>query len=199
MTYQEGIEHILNYTAGASIGPVLDFIRSLHSLHKDTVPDLDEIGMTNQYPDSLEAMLLYLGIIIHRRAIITQLYEKSMDRYQQVSTMTGNRRPTDDEARIKEFLTDYILKVEKLYEVNDLTDESIVKELNRFAVESNLANLTESELQKTIISSKTMTLLEPHLDRLREIYYGYDKLLDPVSRLIRIADFVLEEGNRKVS
>lgn len=197
MTYKEGIERILAYTAGASIAPVLNFILSVHTAIGDSEHELDEVGISDHYPDKLEGLIYFLGSIIKKRNSITELYDKAMDRYQQVSELTGSRRPTDDESKIKETLTDYILKVEKLYEVNDLTDESIIKELNRFANESSLENLTEGELIKTIVSSKTMTLVEPHLDRLREIYYGYDKLLDPLSRLIRIADYIIEEAKKK--
>jgi DUF1009 family protein len=113
--------------------------------------------------------------------------------------LTTKRRATDEENKIKQTLTDYILKIEKLYEINDLSDESVVKELYRFVNESGLENMTENELEKYIVSSKTMTLLEPHLDRLREIYLGYDKLIDPTTRLVNIADYILEDANRMVS
>ncbi|MCC5815928.1 MAG: hypothetical protein JJT78_14335 [Leptospira sp.] len=196
MTYQEGIEQIQNYTAGGSISQVLNFFHSVHSSHENPNQFLDEIGASDSYPDSLEGLILYIGSILQKRRQISVLYEKAMDRYQQVSELTAKRRATDDEGRIKENLTDFILKAEKLFELNDLTDESIVKELNRFTNESNLMNLTEGELQKMIVSSKTMTLLEPHMDKLREIYYGYEKLFDPLSRLIRIADYILEDGKR---
>jgi hypothetical protein len=196
MTYQEGIDQIQNYTAGGSISQVLNFFHSVHSSHENPNQFLDEIGASDRYPDSLEGLILYVGSILQKRRQISVLYEKAMDRYQQVSELTAKRRATDDEGRIKENLTDFILKAEKLFELNDLTDESVVKELNRFTNESNLMNLTEGELQKMIVSSKTMTLLEPHMDKLREIYYGYEKLFDPLRRLVRIADYILEDGNR---
>jgi hypothetical protein len=197
--YRDGIELLRNYTTGASISPILEFIYSVHLENDASLSPLDEIGVRDKYPDQLRALLEFLGSIIHRRKGITVLYEKAIQRYQTISELTTKRRATDEENKIKQTLTDYILKIEKLYEINDLSDESVVKELYRFVNESGLENMTENELEKYIVSSKTMTLLEPHLDRLREIYLGYDKLIDPTTRLVNIADYILEDANRMVS
>lgn len=199
MGYRDGIDLLRNYTAGASINSILQFFQSIYTESDPSQNQLDEVGVTDKYPDQFRALLVFLGSIVQKRKVITVLYDKALERYQTISELTAKRRASDDENKIKQTLTDYILKIEKHYEVNDLSDESVVKELNRFVKESGLENLTENELEKYIVTSKTMTLLEPHLDRLREIYLGYEKLIDPTTRLVNIADYILEDANRMVS
>jgi len=197
VTFQEGIARILNYTPGGSLQAVLEFIEEAYKNQNSSTDFLEQVGVFRKYPNSLEGILLYLGSVLKKRKSITELYEKCLEKYESVSECTSGRSSTEDEAKIKETLTDFILRVEKNFEVNDLTDESIIKELNRFVHEVNAASLTEGELKRLAVSSKTMTLLEPHLDKLREIYYGYDKLMDPLTRLIRISDYILEESSKR--
>jgi hypothetical protein len=198
MNYSEGIERIRAYTAGGSILPVLEFIHSVQPPNSGGGQSiLEEIGGRESYPETLKGLLEFLSHILRKRKTISILYDKSMERYQTFAELTSRRRSTDEESKIKKTLTDFILRLEKLFEINDLTDESIVKELNRFVNESNLYSLTESEMERMMISSKTMTLLEPHLDRLREIYFGYEKLMDSFHRLVRISDYILEESQKK--
>ncbi|WCL47871.1 hypothetical protein [Leptospira sp. GIMC2001] len=197
--YRAGIDLIQAYTQGGSLEGILQFISDLPETEIAGKGFLDEVGIMEKYPDDLKGLLEFLAQILKERKYVSNLYNQAMDRYEKLGDLTAHRRPTDDEAKIKQTLTDYILKLEKIFEINDLTDEGIIKELNRFVAEEHLEALTDSELEKLVISNKTTTLLEPHLDKHRETFYGYQKLRDPFQRLIRISDLIIEEVTKKVS
>ncbi|TGN18475.1 hypothetical protein [Leptospira idonii] len=199
MNYLEGVEIIQKYTAGSSVEPILDFIREVPHDEAGFSNALDEIGGINKYPDTLVGLFSYMSFILGQKAKVNDLYEKSLDRYEILNQLTSKRRPTEEEAKIKKTLTDFILKVEKVFEIQDLTDESLVKELNRFVSEANLYGVTENEIKTLKISSKTVALIEAHLDKHRESYYQYKKFREILERLIRIADYIIAEGKRMAS
>ncbi len=78
--------------------------------------------------------------------------------------------------------------------MQDITDESLVKELNRFVSEANLYGVTDNEIKTLKISSKTVALIETHLDKQRENFYQYKKLKGIMERLVRISDYILGES-----
>jgi hypothetical protein len=196
MNYLEGIEAIQKYTSGSSVEPVLDFIKNIVHDEEGFSRALDEIGGINKYPDTLIGLLSFMSFILGQKKIVNDLYEQALDRYEQLSHATAKRKPTDEEAKIKKTLTDFILKVEKVFEVQDLSDESLVKELNRFVSEANLSGLTENEGKNLKLSTKTVALIESHLDKHRENYYQYKKLRTIFERLIRISDYILADAKR---
>ncbi|MCZ8155827.1 MAG: hypothetical protein O9264_06895 [Leptospira sp.] len=199
MNYLEGIEIIQKYTSGSSVEPVLDFIRNVPHDEVGFSNALDEIGGINRYPDHLIGLLSFMSFILSQKKKVNDLYEQALDRYELLNQLTAKRKPTEEEAKIKKTLTDFILKVEKVFEIQDLTDESLVKELNRFVSEANLYGITENEVKNLKIAAKTVALVESHLDKHRENYYQYKKLKAVFERLIRIADFIIADAKRMVS
>lgn len=199
MNYLEGIEIIQKYTSGSSVEPVLDFIRNVPHDEAGFSNALDEIGGINRYPDHLIGLLSFMSFILSQKKKVNDLYEQALDRYELLNQLTAKRKPTEEEAKIKKTLTDFILKVEKVFEIQDLTDESLVKELNRFVSEANLYGITENEVKNLKIAAKTVALVESHLDKHRENYYQYKKLKAVFERLIRIADFIIADAKRMVS
>lgn len=194
MNYLEGIEIIQKYTAGSSVEPVLNFIRTVPYDEVGFANALEELGGINKYPDNFVGLLSFLSFILGQKAKVNSLYETSLDKYEALNQITSKRKPTEEEAKIKKTLTDFILKVEKVFEIQDITDESLVKELNRFVSEANLYGVTDNEIKTLKISSKTVALIESHLDKQRENFYQYKKLKSILERLIRIADFILGEA-----
>ncbi|BDA78981.1 hypothetical protein LPTSP3_g19110 [Leptospira kobayashii] len=198
MNYLDGVEIIRKYTAGSSVEPVLDFIQLVPHDEEGFSNALDEIGSINKYPDTLVGLLSYMSFILGQKSKVNELYENALDRYEVLTQMTAKRKPNEEEAKIKRTLTDFILKIEKVFEIQDLTDESLVKELNRFVSEANLYGITENEIKNMKISSKTVALVESHLDKHRENYYQYKKFRAIMVRLIRIADYIIAEAKRMV-
>ncbi|MCZ8239408.1 MAG: hypothetical protein O9346_03550 [Leptospiraceae bacterium] len=197
MNLIEGIEKIRQFSTAASMAPALAFIESLSS-HSENKTFLDEVGAAQKYPDVFLEVLYFLNFILRKRLLVNSSYEKCLEKYQTLNQISSKRRPVGEEGKIKETLTDFILRVEKLFEQNDITDEGVFKELSRFIEENNIGNLTENELKTVHLTSKATALLEPHFDKLREIFFGYEKLIDPLKRLINISDLILEESNRMV-
>ncbi len=196
MNLIEGTEKIRQFSSAASMAPALHFISSL-TFHSGERDFFDEVGIAKNYPDVYLELLFFLNFLLQKRIDITKSYESCLEKYQSLNQITAKRRASDEEAKIKETLTDFILRVEKLFEQNDITDEGIFKELSRYIEENNLSTLTENELRTVRLTSKATALLEPHLDKLREIYFGYEKITDPLKRLVRISDLILEELTRK--
>ncbi len=196
MNYLEGIETIQKYTSGSSVEPVLEFIRNFPYDEEGFSRALDEIGGINKYPDTLLGLLSFISFILGQKQKVNDLYELALDRYEKLNQETSKRKPTEEEAKIKKTLTDFILKVEKVFEVQDLTDESLVKELNRFVSEANLYGITENEIKNLKLATKTVALVEAHLDKHRENYYQYKKLRSIFERLIRISDYILADAKR---
>ncbi|TGK14682.1 hypothetical protein EHO61_16530 [Leptospira fluminis] len=130
------------------------------------------------------------------RQSLNQVYEESMAKYSKVNAMTtGKRRPTEDEVKLKQTLMDYILKAEGIFERNDLVDESLIKELNRFFESLDSAEkLSEANIFSLYISPKTAGLIYPLLDKMRDCYQEYGKLQPTLKRLNRIADFIIEDA-----
>lgn len=194
MNYLEGIEVIQKYTSGSSVEPVLKFIMTVPHNEEAFANALDEIGGINRYPDTFVGLLSFISFNLGQKAKMNQLYETALEKYESLNQVTSKKRPTEEEAKIKRTLTDFILKIEKVFEIQDLTDESLVKELNRFVSEANLYGVTENEIKNLKLASKTVALIEPHLDKQRENYYQYKKLGTILTRLIRIADYILDEA-----
>ena len=195
MNLSDGIEKIRQFTSAASMAPALAFLESLSNQAQNKT-FLDEVGSAQKYPDVFLDVLFFLNFILRKRLEVNGSYEKCLEKYQTLNQISSKRRTVGEEAKIKETLTDFILRVEKLFEQNDITDEGVFKELSRFIEENNIANLTENELTTVQMTSKATALLEPHFDKLREVYFGYEKLTDPLKRLISIADLILEESKR---
>lgn len=194
MNYLEGVEIIQKYTAGSSVEPVLQFITKVPFREDVFSVALEEVGATNRYPDTFVGLLSFLSFILAEKKRMTHLYEIALEKYESLNQVTSKRKPTEEEGKIKKHLTDFILRIEKVFEVQDLTDESLVKELNRFVSEANLYGITENEIKTLKLTSKTVALVEPHLDKERENFYQYKKLSSTLERLIRISDYILEEA-----
>ncbi len=196
MNYLEGIEIIQKYTAGTSAEPVLEYIAEVPFDGEGFADSLDAIGGTNRYPDTFIGLLSFMSFMLDQKKFINGLYEQALSRYEELSAITAKRKPNEEEAKIKKTITDFILKIEKDFEIQGLADESLVKELNRFAFEVNLLGVTENEVRQMRLPSKTVALVEPHLDKNRECFYEYKKLKDTMQRLIRIADYILEDSKK---
>lgn len=118
-----------------------------------------------------------------------------MSKYGTINSLTAKRKPTDDEARIKQVLTDYILKIESFFEKNDIGDEALIKEINRFLNELESLNLlNEDNLPALMLSSKAISLIQPPMEKLVSCYEDYDKVEAILKRLIRIAEMIIEDA-----
>jgi len=196
MLYSQGIEVIQNYTQGSSVEPILDFIREVPHDEAGFSDALETVGGINRYPDSFIGILSLLSFFLGQRKKIEELYEETLVKYEILNALAMKHKPSTEELKIKKTITDFILKIEKAFEVQDLADESIVKELNRYISEANLHGVTENEIRLLRVNAKAIALLEPHLDKNRENFYTYKKLREILVRLVRIADFIIEDATK---
>jgi len=194
VNYLEGIEVIQKYTNGSSVEPILQYISEVPHDEEAFSDALEAIGAINRYPNSFVGLLSFMSFLLGQKSKISTLYEKTLAKYEALNSLATKRKLGEEELKIKKTLTDFILKIEKSFEIQDLADESIVKELNRFCSEVNLHGVTENEVKLLKIPSKTQALIEPHLDKNRENFYQYKKLKNSLERLVRIADYILQDS-----
>lgn len=147
----------------------------------------------SRYPANLlELIISFRGVQILRETV-NEFYETAMAKYDEITKLTLKQKPSSEINDIRETLTNYILKVESVYEKNDLLDESVATEIQRFLSENVEENLSGRELATIDLNSKAKSLLEPHIKQLMEISHSYQKLHPTLARLIRISNFIIED------
>ncbi|MEI1278299.1 hypothetical protein V6Z05_08240 [Leptospira venezuelensis] len=141
------------------------------------------------------SVVLLVRLIQQNRQSVSHSYEEAMARYSKVNTLTAKRKANEEEVRLKQTLTDYILKIESNFEKNDRADESILKEITRFfdSLES-AEKLSESNISSLNLSPKSVAQIGPILEKYEECYQEYSKLKPVLGRLIRIADYIIEDA-----
>lgn len=193
MNLAEGVELLRSYSNGSSTAPFLEFIDSLDIDTNEVREKLGEVGSSVKYTDSFLGVLSLFHLFTRERKSISALYDRAIQTYDLLTKATATQKPTSDQSKLKKMLTDYILKVEKLFEAQDLSDESLILELSRFINEVNQPSMDETEIRQLRINSRVTPLIEPHLDKHREVYFIYLKLQDSLKRLVRIGDMIMEE------
>ncbi|GBF37468.1 hypothetical protein [Leptospira johnsonii] len=141
------------------------------------------------------SVVALVRLIQQYRQSVGHSYEEAMARYSKVNNLTAKRKANEEEVRLKQTLTDYILKIESNFEKNDRADESIVKEITRFfdSLES-AEKLSESNISSLNLSPKSVAQIGPILEKYEECYQEYSKLKPVLGRLIRIADYIIEDA-----
>ena len=136
--YIEAMTHIASLSQNDSVIAVLDKISKIPEdlTHKDAI--LVELDKNRIFPESFMKIITFIIFILSERSEINKLYEESMERYETINKLTAKGRPTEDEAKIKKTLTDFILKIESFYEAHDKAGDSAIKELNRHMTELNI-------------------------------------------------------------
>ena len=117
--YIEAMILIAGLSQNDSVSAVFDKISKIPEdlTLKDAI--LVELDKNRIFPESFMKIITFLIFILSERAEINRLYEESMERYETINKLTSKGRPTEDEAKIKKTLTDFILKIESFYEMHD--------------------------------------------------------------------------------
>ncbi|AXR61279.1 hypothetical protein [Leptospira mayottensis] len=192
--YLAVIQELANYSSG-STSRILDQLSVLPTHDQESRTSILETSEGKNLPDRLVEIIKLFRIIHSKRQEIHSFYETAISKYGVINTLTAKRKPTDDEARIKQILTDYILKIESFFEKNDIGDEALIKEINRFLNELESLNLlNEDNLTALILSSKAISLIQPPMEKLVSCYEDYDKIEVILKRLIRIAEMIIEDA-----
>ncbi|MCE9499104.1 MAG: hypothetical protein K8R21_01090 [Leptospira sp.] len=158
---------------------------------------LTEMDRTKVFPDSLMKILIFIKFIQVEREAANSLYEESMSRYSTINHFTGKRKSTDDEVKIKKTLTDFILKIEALFEENDRGDEGILREMALCMKESNLSGSSGREFLNFKVSSSFFPQIQSFMEKLILVYFEYKKNAVVLKRLIRISGFIIEDAEKR--
>jgi hypothetical protein len=195
--YIEIIGLISSLNPNDSIFAILDSIAKIPEELKFKDAILNELNQTRVFPDSLMKILTYTIYIQSEREIMNKLYEDSMERYERINKLTAKYKPTEDEAKIKKTLTDFILKIESIYESHDKSIEAVLRELARHLNEQNMKPPFEKEVLFYKISQRSFTQLQPSFVTLLEVYFNYIKNKNIMERLIKISNYIIEDAERK--
>jgi competence protein ComGF len=195
--------HVLNLIAGISQNDSISGVQFAVSQisedlkHKDAI--LIEMDKSRIFPDAFMNILTLLRFIQSEKEEINQHYEDSINRYETINKLTSRGRPTEDEAKIKKTLTDFILKIEFLYESHFKAEEGIIKELSRHMGEMNIkGGAINKELLSYKISSRSVGQIQPHIISLLDVYFQYKKNKGIMKRLVRIAGYIIEDAEKKL-
>ncbi|EKO31931.1 hypothetical protein QMM42_04265 [Leptospira santarosai] len=192
--YLAVIQELANYSSG-STSRILDRLSVLPAHDQESRASILETSEGKNLPDRLVEIIKLFRIIHSKRQEVHSFYETAISKYGTINSLTAKRKPTDDEARIKQILTDYILRIESFFEKNDIGDEALIKEINRFLSELESLNLlNEDNLSSLILSSKAVSLIQPPMEKLVSCYEDYDKIEVILKRLIRIAEMIIEDA-----
>ncbi|OOV47815.1 hypothetical protein B1J93_00640 [Leptospira kirschneri serovar Pomona] len=189
------IHELASYSPGSSTGRILECLSVLPAHDEESRTSILETNEGKNFPNRLVGIIKIFRIIHSKRQEVNSFYEIAMSKYATINSLTAKRKPTDDEARIKQVLTDYILKIESFFEKNDIGDEALIKEINRFLNELESLNLlNEDNLPALMLSSKAISLIQPPMEKLVSCYEDYDKVEAILKRLIRIAEMIIEDA-----
>ncbi len=202
MEKEEAYLQTLNLIAGINTGETTTkILQSISEIEEDITlkdPILVEMDKSRIFPDAFMKIITLLKFIQTEKEEINGYYETSMEKYEEINQLTSKGRPTDDEAKIKKTLTDYILKIESIYEIHFKADESILKELNKHMTELNIKSGNVSkELLNHKISSRSSQNIQPFLISLLEAYSQYHKNKNILKRLVKIAGYIIEDAQKK--
>ncbi|TGJ99295.1 hypothetical protein EHO59_15605 [Leptospira semungkisensis] len=181
--------------AAASTGRILEILSKLNIGDTEGATLLREIRSKKDTAWDFRSIILLIRVVQENRQSLGQTYEEAMARYSKVNTITSKRRANEEEVRLKQTLTDYILKIESNFEKNDRADESMFKEISKFleGLEST-DKLSESNIGSLNLSPKAVGLVSPILEKYEENLQEYIKLKPVLGRLIRIADYIIEDA-----
>ncbi|TGJ98614.1 hypothetical protein EHQ53_02540 [Leptospira langatensis] len=181
--------------ASASTGKILEILSNLNLEGTLGGPLLDEIRSKKDTAWDFRSIVLLVRAVQENRQSLSQTYEEAMARYSKVNTLTAKRRANEEEVRLKQTLTDYILKIESNFEKNDRADESMFKELSKFLETLESADkLSEANIGSLNLSPKAVSSVTPILEKYEENLQEYTKLKPVLGRLIRIADYIIEDA-----
>ncbi|EMI72592.1 hypothetical protein MAL08_09845 [Leptospira noguchii] len=193
--YLAVIHELANYSPGSSTDRILECLSVLPAHDEESRASILETSEGKNLPNRLVGIIKIFRIIHSKRQEVHSFYETAMSKYGTINSLTAKRKPTDDEARIKQVLTDYILKIESFFEKNDIGDEALIKEINRFLNELESLNLlNEDNVSALMLSSKAISLIQPPMEKLVSCYEDYDKVEMILKRLIRIAEMIVEDA-----
>ncbi|AOP33945.1 hypothetical protein A0128_08895 [Leptospira tipperaryensis] len=183
------------YTSGSSTNRILEKLSAFSVQESECRVAIMETNDGKNLPDHLVGILRLFRVVHFKRQEVNSYYETAMSKYGVINSLTAKRRPTDDEARIKQVLTDYILKIESYFEKNDISDEALIKEISRFLTELDSFNLlNEDNLGSLVLSVKAISLLQPPMEKLIACYKDYDQVESILKRLIRISEMIIEDA-----
>jgi hypothetical protein len=165
--------------------------------YKDAI--LIEMDKSRIFPDAFMKIVTLMKFIQSEKEEINVSYEEAMERYETINKLTSKGRPTEDEAKIKKTLTDFILKIESLYEGHFKADEAIIKELARHMNELNIREGSiDKELLNYKVSSRVSQQIQQHIVALLDSYFQYKKNKGILKRLVKISNYIIEDAEKKM-
>lgn len=197
-SYIQTLNLIAGLNAGGSTSEVLDSIQKIEEDLTDRNAILAELEKSRIFPDSFAKIITLLKFLHSEKDEINSYYELSMEKYEEINQFTSKGKPTDDEVKIKKTLTDFILKVESIFELHFKADESILKELNKHMIELNLrgGSITK-ELMNHKISARVSQSIQPYFNSLLESHSQYSKNIGIIKRIVKIAGYIIEDAQNR--
>lgn len=198
-SYLQTLNIIAGLNSGETISNAINSIQQIEEDLSDKDAILTEMEKSRIYPDSFSKIITLLKFIEFEKNEINGYYEASMEKYEEINQLTSRGKPTEDEVKIKKTLTDFILKIESIYEMHFKADESILKELNKHMTELNLrSGSITKELMGHKISMRYAQSIQPYINSLLEAHNQYSKNIGIMKRIVKIAGYIIEDAKSKI-
>lgn len=198
-SYLQALNIISSLTQTDSISAAQEAIGKIPEDLKLKDAILIEMDKSRIFPDSFMKIVTLLRYIQSEKEEINLSYEDAISRYDTINKLTSKGRPTEDEAKIKKTLTDFILKIESFYETHFKADEGVVKELARHMAEIGIRpGGIDRDLLNYKITARSANQVQPHIVGLLDVYFQYKKNKGILRRLVRIANYIIEDAEKKM-
>ncbi|HMV78291.1 MAG TPA: hypothetical protein PK453_10945 [Leptospiraceae bacterium] len=198
-SYLQALNIISSLTQTDSISAAQEAIGKIPEDLKLKDAILIEMDKSRIFPDSFMKIVTLLRYIQSEKEEINLSYEDAISRYDTINKLTSKGRPTEDEAKIKKTLTDFILKIESFYEAHFKADEGVVKELARHMAEIGIRpGGIDRDLLNYKITARSANQVQPHIVGLLDVYFQYKKNKGILRRLVRIANYIIEDAEKKM-
>ena len=198
-SYLQALNIISSLTQTDSISAAQEAIGKIPGDLKLKDAILIEMDKSRIFPDSFMKIVTLLRYIQSEKEEINLSYEDAISRYDTINKLTSKGRPTEDEAKIKKTLTDFILKIESFYETHFKADEGVVKELARHMAEIGIRpGGIDRDLLNYKITARSANQVQPHIVGLLDVYFQYKKNKGILRRLVRIANYIIEDAEKKM-
>ncbi len=197
--YIKVLNKVASLTLNDSVTSVIESINEIPEDLKLKDAILIEMDKSRIFPDAFMKIITLLRFIQSEKEEINQFYEEAIERYNTINNLTSKGRPTEDEAKIRKTLTDFILKIESLYENHFKADEGIIKELARHMNELGIRpGSVNRDILNYKISPKTQNQIQQHIVSLLDTYFQYKKNKGIMKRLVKISNYIIEDAEKKL-
>lgn len=196
--YIKCLNAIADLTPNDPITPIAKEIAEIPEDFKYKDAILTEMDKTRVFPDSMMKILTIVLFVMHEKKESVKVYEEAIEKYKTIDKLVKKKSYTEDEEKIRTTLSNFMVKHDSNCEQNDKAEEGVIREIGKFLSENGYKGGDLSiENLNTKLPQKYTGTVQPHLINLLSTYFNYKKTANILRRLIKIANYIIEDALKK--